>query len=232
MTALVVGGLLAIAVGGLAVPARRAGSPPGFSLQAAGALALGAAGLWALVSGDTWGSSFTSELTPQAGIDGLTGVFLAHARARRVPGARLRLVVRRADDVRPDHGRSHRRVPALAGRRALRARCAVVPLLLGADDARPRRDHPRRHRDRVCPAHRLHLRRDHAPRRCRNLDRAPPARPRRRDRRLDCADRGIGRPGGDRGRRDHRLRHEGRPDADARLAPPRPPDRPGLRSRR
>jgi hydrogenase-4 component B len=48
----------------------------GFLAQAAGTLAVGAVGLWALISGDTLGSPFTSELTPHAGIDGLTGVFL------------------------------------------------------------------------------------------------------------------------------------------------------------
>ena len=49
----------------------------GLWLQAVGAFAIGAAGLWALCSDDTWGSAFTSDLTPQAGIDGLTGLFLA-----------------------------------------------------------------------------------------------------------------------------------------------------------
>ena len=75
MTALVIGGLLAIVVGGL-VSLREGRLATGFLAQAAGALALGAAGLWALVSDDTLGSPFTSELTPHAGIDGLTGVFL------------------------------------------------------------------------------------------------------------------------------------------------------------
>ncbi len=75
MTALVIGGLLGIAIGGL-VSLRDGHLTTGFASQAAGALALGAAGLWALVSGDTWGASFTSDLTPHAGIDGLTGVFL------------------------------------------------------------------------------------------------------------------------------------------------------------
>ena len=75
MTVLVAVGLLGIAVGGLlcVIAGRLA---VGLFLQAAGALALGVAGLWALVAGDTWGASFTSDLTPQAGIDGLTGVFL------------------------------------------------------------------------------------------------------------------------------------------------------------
>ena len=75
MTALVLVGLLAIAIGGLAC-LREGRLTIGFVAQAAGALALGAAGLWALVSGDSWGSSFTSDFTPHAGIDGLTGVFL------------------------------------------------------------------------------------------------------------------------------------------------------------
>ena len=75
MTVLVIGGLLAIAIGGL-VCLREGRLASGFVAQAAGALALGAAGLWALVSGDTWGAPFTSDFTPHAGIDGLTGVFL------------------------------------------------------------------------------------------------------------------------------------------------------------
>ena len=75
MTVLVIGGLIGIAVGALVslwVGHLRAG----FLAQAAGTLAVGAVGLWALISGDTLGSPFTSELTPHAGIDGLTGVFL------------------------------------------------------------------------------------------------------------------------------------------------------------
>lgn len=75
MTALVLAGLLAIALGGLFC-LREASLAAGFVLQAVGALLAGAAGLWALVSGTTWGASFTSDLTPRAGIDGLTGVFL------------------------------------------------------------------------------------------------------------------------------------------------------------
>ena len=76
MTVLVVAGLAGIAAGGLlsAVTDRLAA---GLRLQAAGALAVGLAGFWALVTGDTWGAPFTNDLTPQAGIDGLTGVFLS-----------------------------------------------------------------------------------------------------------------------------------------------------------
>ena len=36
----------------------------------------GSAGFWALADGGTWGASFTSELTPHFGVDGLTGLFL------------------------------------------------------------------------------------------------------------------------------------------------------------
>lgn len=75
MTALVVAGLAGIVLGGVlsALPDRLAA---GLWLQAAGALALGLAGAWVLYGGDDWGAPFTSELTPQAGIDGLTGFFL------------------------------------------------------------------------------------------------------------------------------------------------------------
>ncbi len=48
----------------------------GLRLQSAGALAVGVAGFWALADGGTWGASFTSALTPQFGVDGLTGFFL------------------------------------------------------------------------------------------------------------------------------------------------------------
>ncbi len=75
MTALLLGGVLAIAVGG-AMALRPAQLAAGLLLQAVGAGAAGAAGLWALVSGSASGASFTSSLSPHAGIDGLTGVFL------------------------------------------------------------------------------------------------------------------------------------------------------------
>jgi hydrogenase-4 component B len=76
VTSLVVGGLIAVASGGVlgAVAGRLA---LGLWLQAAGMLAIGAAGMWALFADDTWGSSFTSDLRPSVGIDGLSGVFLA-----------------------------------------------------------------------------------------------------------------------------------------------------------
>jgi hydrogenase-4 component B len=48
----------------------------GLRLQSAGAFAIGVAGFWALADGGTWGASFTSELTPRVGVDGLTGLFL------------------------------------------------------------------------------------------------------------------------------------------------------------
>ena len=75
MTILVVGGLLLIALGGI-FSLKAAHLAAGLLLQAAGAVAVGAAGLMALVSDDTWGAPFTSELSPHAGIDGLTGAFL------------------------------------------------------------------------------------------------------------------------------------------------------------
>jgi hydrogenase-4 component B len=75
VSALVLGGVLTIALGGvLGLWAARLAT--GLLLQAAGAVAIGAAGLWALASGGAWGASFTSGLSPHAGIDGLSGVFL------------------------------------------------------------------------------------------------------------------------------------------------------------
>ncbi len=76
MTFVVIGGLIAVAVGGvLSAVARRLGL--GLWLQAFGMLAIGAAGLWALYADGTWGASFSSDLTPRVGIDGLSGFFLA-----------------------------------------------------------------------------------------------------------------------------------------------------------
>ncbi len=75
MSVLVIGGLLAIALGGV-LSLRAVRLATGLLLQAAGTVAVGAAGLWALASGDTWGAAFTSNLSPHAGIDALTGVFL------------------------------------------------------------------------------------------------------------------------------------------------------------
>ncbi len=73
------------------------------------------------------------------------------ARARRGARARLRLALPRARHAGPRDRRAHRRVPALAGV----VLCARDPLtflaLLGADDARARGDHPRRHGRRSLP---------------------------------------------------------------------------------
>jgi hydrogenase-4 component B len=76
VTVLVVAGLAGIAAGGL-LSTVAGHLAAGLRLEAAGALAIGLAGFWALAAGDAWGAAFTSDLTPQAGIDGLTGVFLA-----------------------------------------------------------------------------------------------------------------------------------------------------------
>jgi hydrogenase-4 component B len=75
VTALLAVGLAAL-VAGAALGALRGRLPAGLWLQAAGVLAFGCAGAWALYGGDSWGSSFTSELSPRVGIDPLTGVFL------------------------------------------------------------------------------------------------------------------------------------------------------------
>ena len=104
-----------------------------------------------------------ATLTPRAGIDGLTGALPRHARARRLSRRSCTRRVCAPHAARPRHGAAHCRVPARARRGALRARRALVPLLLGADDARSGGDHPRRQLatgERA--AHGLHLRRDHA----------------------------------------------------------------------
>ncbi len=81
---IVVAGLALLVAGG--VVSALAGRPAmGLRLQAAGMLAVGVAGSWALVTDGTWGAPFTSNLTPQAGIDGLTGLFLGMLALVAVP---------------------------------------------------------------------------------------------------------------------------------------------------
>ncbi len=76
MTALVFAALAAITLGVVlsALPGRLRAA---LTLQAGGVLAVGLAGAIVLFSGHAWGSAFTSELVPRAGIDGLSGLFLA-----------------------------------------------------------------------------------------------------------------------------------------------------------
>ena len=76
MTVLVVAGLTGIALGGL-LSATAGRLVAGLWLQAVGTLALGLAGGLVLFGAADVGAAFTSELTPHAGIDGLTGFFLA-----------------------------------------------------------------------------------------------------------------------------------------------------------
>ena len=75
MIVLVLAGLCGLVAGGTLclVPTRL---ELGLRLQSLCALAVGVAGFWALAEGGTWGDPFTSALTPQVGIDGLTGFFL------------------------------------------------------------------------------------------------------------------------------------------------------------
>ena len=75
MIVLVAAGLAALVAGGVAA-ATADRLAVGLWAQAAGVLAFGIAGGWSLCTGDTWGAAFTNELSPHAGIDGLTGVFL------------------------------------------------------------------------------------------------------------------------------------------------------------
>ena len=85
------------------------GSRPVSGCRRCGALAFGARGRLGARRAATHGERrFTSELTPQAGIDGLTGVFPRHARPRRLPGARVRLVLRPEDARGPGHRESSR----------------------------------------------------------------------------------------------------------------------------
>jgi hydrogenase-4 component B len=72
---LVAAGLAALVAGGVAA-ATADRLAIGLWAQAFGVLAFGVAGGWSLCTGATWGAAFTSELSPHAGIDGLTGVFL------------------------------------------------------------------------------------------------------------------------------------------------------------
>ena len=181
---LVVAGLAALAAGGAALrqrPAARGRAPAPGRRSAR----LRVAGLWALYSRRHLGGSFTSDLTRRPASTGSPASF-CHPRARRLPGARIRLVLgsRERRRGRPTGVLSAAFLLSLIG--VLCARDALsflffwelmtlVPaaIILAGTSTRGR------------PAHRLHLRRDHAPRRRRNVDRAAPARPRRRDRRRD-----------------------------------------------
>jgi hydrogenase-4 component B len=75
VTLLVAAGLAALVAGGVA-SATADRIAVGLWVQAAGVLAFGLVGAWSLCTGDTWGAPFTSQLSPHAGIDGLSGVFL------------------------------------------------------------------------------------------------------------------------------------------------------------
>ena len=144
MTALVVAGLAGIVARRRAERPAAAGSPPGSGSRPPARSRSGLAGAWVLYGGDDWGAPFTSELTPQAGIDGLTGFFLAMLALVACPA--LVFASRTSPRTRAagSRARSARRFLLVADRRALRARPADVPRRLGADDARPGRDHPRR----------------------------------------------------------------------------------------
>jgi hydrogenase-4 component B len=69
------GGLGAIALGGLLAAARRTFAA-GVVLQAAGAAGVALSGFWTLGTGTTAGEGFTSAFAPRFGVDGLSGLFL------------------------------------------------------------------------------------------------------------------------------------------------------------
>jgi hydrogenase-4 component B len=75
IAALLVGGLGAVALGGL-LGARRTLFVPGIAVQAAGACAIAVAGFWELGRGNELGAAFTSSFTPKLGVDPLSGFFL------------------------------------------------------------------------------------------------------------------------------------------------------------
>ena len=178
-----------------------------------------------LATGTTLGSGFTGAFTPRFGVDGLSAFFLgvlglvaaptlAFATRYFEPGRRGRAI------SAPD-----RPVRARPRRGAVRPRPAHVPRRLGADDAAAGRDHPRLAQRRRGAPHRLPLPRGHASRRSRNVGRRA-ARGTCRRARLERGDRaGLRAAGRNRAQRPRRHGHEGRRDADAQLAPARPPDR-------
>jgi hydrogenase-4 component B len=73
--ALLVAGLVTLAVGGAACVVRWT-MPAGLILQAVGATAVAVAGFSVLATGSALGSGFTSALSPRLGVDALSGVFL------------------------------------------------------------------------------------------------------------------------------------------------------------
>jgi hydrogenase-4 component B len=75
VTAGIVAGLAVVAAGGVLTVWRRS-FVAGLWTQAAGAALLAVTGFAALLAGSTAGASFTSELEPQFGVDGLTAFFL------------------------------------------------------------------------------------------------------------------------------------------------------------
>ncbi len=148
------------------------------------------------------------------------------ARARRAAGARVLAALPGADPARSRDCRGHGGVPARHGRGGLRARPAHLPLRLGADDAAARRRDPRGpRRRRAVAGDRVHIRRDHAPGRGRDVGGRAAARACRRGRRSARARHGVGAADRDRADRARRDGNEGGGDAPARVAAARTPDR-------
>ena len=178
----------------------------------------------------SWGRRSRARSSRALGVDPTSGFFLF---VLGVVGAPALFFATRYLAPRPGRPRdrsAHRRVPARTGARALRARSTALPGRLGADDARPRRDHPPaaprplgaelglRLHQRHAPHGRRHVGRGAAPREggClrRRGARSRPA-PARRSRSPLAALVGHG--------------HEGGARPAAHLAPACAPDRPGAR---
>jgi hydrogenase-4 component B len=84
LTALLLAGVGAIALGGVLSVAQRT-LTAGLGVQATGAAAVGAAGFWALAADERVGAAFSSALDPRVGVDGLSGFFLGTLGAVAVP---------------------------------------------------------------------------------------------------------------------------------------------------
>ncbi len=224
--AVLVAGLGAIALGGI-LAATRATFLTGLGLQAAGAVAVAVAGFSVLATGDELGAVFTSAFEPRIGVDGLSGLFLGTLGLVAAPA--LVFSIRYLEPTLGGRVVGALTAPFLLALAAVL--CARDPLtflvgwelmtLLPAAIILVAREGDRPARETV-----FVLRRDHAPRQRRYLDRDPAARRGGGDRRCVRARRRA--PGS-------RLsialaaivgiRDEGGRDAAPRLAPARPSDR-------
>ena len=222
--ALLLGGLAALALGGLLAAPRRT-FQTGLTVQACGAAAVCVAGFLVLERArrSDRGSRASSHRVWCRRVERAVP-----GRARAGCGSSACLLPRlpRGGRARADGRRAHRATRPRPGRSVLRPRSADLPDGLGADDARAGDRDPGRAQRRPGGAQdRLRLPRRDASRRCGNLDRDPAPRAGRGDRRPGRDQLGIGPADRDRADGAGRDGDEGRGDAVSCLAAARASDR-------